>query len=163
MHHVLIIKSDEVVADIKSAAWLEAELHPELNLHRRHEMADICETGNIERVWRILAIKIAEIRLALLKILLPEKRLSQTNDLQNSTSWHFRFLFPLPKDTLLFIKEKIHELLVAAVMADRSAVIIPAAAPFWKDREEAALRALQNLAATIRPPHSPVRSPLWPL
>ncbi len=160
---MLIIKSSEVIADIKSAAWLESELHPELNLHRRHEMADICEKGNIERVWRIFGVRIAEIRLALLKILHPKKHLSHTNDLENPDRWHFCFLFPIPKDKVVFIKEKIHEYLVASVMADRTEVIIPSASPIWQERADAALSALRQLASTTQQSHSPVRRPLWPL
>ena len=48
----LVIKSGEVLTDIGSAGWLEQELHPELDRHRRHQMADICEPDNAERVWR---------------------------------------------------------------------------------------------------------------
>ncbi|MDE7419259.1 MAG: hypothetical protein K2N35_03530 [Muribaculaceae bacterium] len=157
------IKSKEVLADIRSAAWLESELHPELNRHRRHEMADICEDGNIERVWRIIGIQIAEIRLSLLKILHPEEHLSYSNSLLSPDSWQFRFLFPLPEDTMVFIKEKIHECLVAAVMADRTAVIVAAAADVWEERNVAALASLRQLAATTSHPRAPVGRPLWPL
>ena len=65
------ILSSEVIADLRSAAWLEQELHPELDRHRRHQMADICESDNMDAVWRILAVGIAELRFILLRILVP--------------------------------------------------------------------------------------------
>lgn len=160
---MLLIKAGEVLDDVRSAGWLESELHPELNRHRRHEMADICEAGNMERVWRVLGVAVSEVRLALLKILCQCWDVSPSNDLEHPDSWHFRFLFHLPKDTLRYIKEKIHEYLVAAVMADRTAVIIPSAALTWKQRAEDALATLRQIAATTRPPFAPICRPLWPL
>lgn len=160
---MLCIKSSEVLADVRSAGWLESELHPELNRHRRHEMADICESDNIERVWRTLGVCEAEIRLALLKILMPEKESSQVNGLERPEFWTFRFLFRLPAPTASFIKEKIHEYMVATVMADRTAVIIPEASAIWQERSESALAALSQVAATTLPPLSTVCRPLWPL
>ena len=160
---MLCIKSSEVFADIRSAAWLESHLHPELDRNRRHEMADICEKDNIERVWRVLGIAIAEIRLALQRILTPEKDISLENDLDCPESWLFSLRFQLPSSSLTYIKEKIHEHLVAAVMADRSAVIIPTAAAIWQERASGALACLQNLASLSNPPFSRVVRPLWPL
>ena len=157
------IKSDEVLQDVRSAAWLEAELHPELDRHRRHEMADICENGNIERIWRVLGTATAEIRVALHKLLAPQGTVATVNDLECPDCWHFPLLTPLPKSSAIYIKEKIHEYLVAAVMADRTAVIIPAAADVWQERADNALAALREMAATSHTPLKPVRRPMWPL
>ena len=157
------IKSDEVLQDIRSAAWLEAELHPELDRHHRHEMADICENGNIERVWRVLGTATAEIRVALHKMLAPQTTVSTVNDLDCPDRRNFTISNPLPTATIAYIKEKIHEYLVAAVMADRTAVIIPAAADVWQARTDDALAALREVAATSHTPLKPVRRPMWPL
>ena len=160
---MLRIKSAEVLADIRSAAWLESHLHPELDRNRRHEMADICENDNIGRVWRVLGIAVAEIRLALQKIGTPEKDISLENELNSPGSWLFSFRFPLPSSSLTYMKEKIHEYLVAAVMADRCAVIIPSSAKIWQERASGALACMQNLASISHPPLSGVVRPLWPL
>ena len=163
MNYELCINSREVLDDIRSAAWLESELHPELDRHRRHEMADICEKDNVERVWRVLGIAIAEIRLALQKILSPQCRISLANDLERPESWQFSFSFPLPSSSISYIREKIHEYLVAAVMGDRTAVIIPTAAKIWQERASDAIASLRNLASVSHPPLSGVVRPLWPL
>lgn len=160
---MLLIKSSEVLGDIRSAAWLESELHPELDRHRRHEIADICEKDNIEWVWRVLGIAVAEIRLALQKILSPQSQISLANDIDRPASWQFSFLFPLPSSSLSYIKEKIHEYLVAAVMADRTAVIIPTAAKIWQERASEAIASIRNLASLSYPSLSGVVRPLWPL
>lgn len=160
---LLTILSTEVLDDVRGAAWLEAELHPELDRHRRHEMADICEPGNIERVWRVLAMADAQVRIALIRILTGQNDMLLVNDLQQPPAWHYRFLFPIPTNVMSFLREKIHEYMVAAVMADRTDVIIPSAASIWRSRLEDALAQLQNLGATTRPPYGRVRRPLWPL
>lgn len=159
----LHIMSREVLDDVRSAAWLESELHPDIDRHRRHEMADICEEGNVERVWRVLALADAQVRMPLIKILVPPAAIAHSNDLRRQAKWTYGFLFRMPGATVAFLREKIHEYMVAAVMADRTATIIPAAAPIWWQRMEDALALLRSTAATIRPPYAPVRRPLWPL
>lgn len=157
----LCIRSDEVIADIRSAAWLEQELHPELDRHRRHQMADICEPDNVERVWRVLGIAIAEIRLVLLKILQPRDDLLPANELERPSEWRFAFRFRIAPDVMEFLKEKIHEYLVAMVMADRAAVIIPQCADIWHDRTTETLSALRT--STSCSGRRPVRRPLLPM
>ena len=157
------IISKEVIDDVRSAAWLESELYPQLDLHRRHEMADICEKGSIERVWRVMGISVAEVRMALTRILLRGSRVAPDNTLERPDRWKFRFVCGLSPSALAYIKEKIHEYLVARVMADRTAVIIPAATSVWEERAKMSLAALSNVASTIQLPHGPVRRPLWPL
>ncbi len=163
MHSFLSLKTADLLDDIRSAAWLESELHPELDRHRRHQMADICEQDNIERVWRVLCIGEAEIRLALSRILRQRKFVGGVNNLERPELMLFRFQFSLPASTFSFIKEKTHEYLVAAVMAERTAVIIPSAASVWRGRAVDALNSLREASATTRLPSGPVRRPLWPL
>ncbi len=159
---LLSILSPEILVDVRSAAWLEAEIHPELDRHRRHEMADICETDNIERVWRVLALCEAQIRIALSRILSLDSWTPNTNLLLRPNKWEFRFRFAVAASVRGFLREKIHEYMVAAVMADRTQTIIPEAASVWQTRMECALGSLQNVAVTTRLPTGPVRRPLFP-
>ncbi len=158
----LEIIAEEVMADLRSAGWLEQELHPELDRHRRHQMADICESGNVERVWRVLGLGIAEIRFALLKILVTDGRLLAVNELERPERWEFSFSVELAAETMSFLKEKIHEYLVAAVMADRVAVIIPGAAAVWQQRASETLASLRDAAVSAACRQRPARRPLWP-
>lgn len=160
---MMTIKTSEILDDVRSAAWLESELHPELDRHRRHEMADICEKGNIERVWRVSAISVAEVRMALSRVLRQESRVVHDNSLERPDRWDFRFICMLPPSILAYIKEKTHEYVVARVMADRAAVIIPAASSVWEERAKTALLSLADVSSTIRLTYGPVRRPLWPL
>ena len=159
----MLIKSSEILDDLRSASWLEQELHPETDRHRRHQMADICEADNMERIWRVLGVAVSEIRLALQPILTQPDEIKESNDLSCPDSWTFHLLFHLPESTADYIKEKAHEYLVAMVMADRTAVILPEAVGTWEKRAAEALASMRSVASTARPPHSPVRRPLWPM
>lgn len=144
---VIDILSREVIADIRSAAWLESEIHPECNLHQRHEIADICEKDNIERVWRVLGICAAEVMMVLRRLLLPDRMCRFHDNLERPDSWQFVFRHRLPPQVGNFFKEKIHEFMVARVMAERLAVLIPPAAACWKERADSILLSLRTESA----------------
>ena len=155
----LTIKSEEVIADLRSAGWLEQELHPELDRHRRHQMADICEPDSVERVWRVLGAAVAEVRMALLKVLRPQETLRPVNGLERPEEWTFSLAVTLRADAVALFKEKIHEYLVASVMADRCAVIIPDARAVWRIRAEEAMASLQEASLPV----GRARRPMWPM
>lgn len=161
-HAEIFILSREVLDDIKSAAWLESELHPEIDLHRRHEMADICEPGNIEKVWRILGLCDAEVRMTLRKMLLSGECRRHQNDLVNPEIRRYIIKDPPAANAVAFLKEKIHEYFVASVMTDRTAVIIPEALLPWEERKRDAFTAISTFTATAANPAQVLR-PLWPL
>lgn len=163
MNHELSIKAEEVLADIRSAGWLEQELHSDLDRHRRHQMADICEPDNIERIWRILALSEAEIRLALGRLLAPQKEVRTVNDLDRPDFWKFNFIHGMTGAATGYLREKIHECLVASAMADRAEVIIPECAAIWRERAAAAMGSLRLFAATAHQSRKAVRRPIWPL
>lgn len=158
----ITIQAEEVMADVRSAAWLEQELHEGLDRHRRHQMADICEEGNVETAWRVLATAVSEVRMALRKILREEHATPLHNELARPDEWRFGLLFRIPTATTGYLRDKIHEYLVAAVMEDRAGVIIPECRRIWKERAEEALRQLEWVATTARTPWGRVKRPIWP-
>lgn len=159
---IIYIRSREVCDDIRSAAWLESEIHRESNLHQRHEMADICEKDNVERVWRVLALSMAEITHSLKGVLTADDKPELDNSLEHPSSWILTFRNRLDPHVAGLLKEKIHEYLVARVMADRLDVLIPAAACGWKGRADDILCSITVLAQT-EATFAPVVRPLWPL
>ncbi|MCM1491387.1 MAG: hypothetical protein NC095_11285 [Muribaculum sp.] len=161
MYSTITILSREVIDDIRSAAWLESETHPGSNLHQRHEMADVCEKDNVERVWRILGLCDAEIRLVLRKILSESDDTYQRNDLLTPDEWFYDFKCRLPPHTASLLKEKIHEYMVSRVMADRLEIFIPEAVLPWKQRASEAMSALSTAAQTTSL-LTPARRPLSP-
>lgn len=144
---VITILSHEVLDDIRSAAWLESELHEDLPLHRRHEMADICEEENVARIWRVLGLCDAEIRMAIRRILAGPSPVGAVNTIECPEKWEYPLAAGVRSDAAVYLKEKIHDFMVASVLADRAEVIIPECAPVWQQRAEDALSALSEGAA----------------
>lgn len=142
------IESREVLDDIRSAAWLESELHEELPLHRRHEMADICEENNIEKIWRVLGICDAELRVALQRILAFPSKIVAVNAIERPGRWEYPVVEGMRAEIVTLAKEKIHDYFVARAMADRAAVIIPVCSDIWQTRAEEAMAAVAECAAT---------------
>lgn len=168
--------TSEILADIKAAAFLESELHPELDLHRRHEMADICEAPNVERVWRLIALHASEVRVLLMRLSRPgghdhrpckkpgaERFPAQDNILETPGILRFQVPWHIADDVKSFLKEKAHDYILSRVMADRCAVIIPTAAPHWRARGDDAMEALRKASAAASQGLRPVRRPLPPL
>lgn len=159
----IIIKSGEVLDDLRSAGWLESEINPDSNRHRRHEAADICEPYNVERVWRLLGVCIAEIKMCLRSMLdLNACGCKSQNDLLRPESWELEFRCPTDRTTLELLKEKIHEYMVASVMADRMKVLMPETAKPWVESASASFSEIYGIAATSAQNH-PVRRRMWPI
>lgn len=144
----ITIESPEVMADLRSAAWLESELHEDLTLHRRHEMADICEEVNIEKIWRVLGLCDAEVRMAIRRILTGPCPMNGTDSIERPERWEYPLAAGIGSETATLVKEKIHDYFVAKAMADRAEVIIPGCAPVWQRRAAEALVSLSECAAS---------------
>lgn len=159
----IVIKSGEVIADLRSAGWLESEINTGSGLHRRHETADICENDNVDRVWRILGVCAAEVSMALRTFLLSDSSWKDTdNSLLLPEEWTFPFRCDLDVHTMTLLKEKIHQYMVARVMANRLGVLIPEAAKPWTEEAANCLSEIGGIAASTALNH-PVRRPLWPI
>ena len=143
----ITILSSEVLADIRSAGWLESDLNSDAGLHRRHQAADICEGDLIDRVWRVLAV---------------EGGGDVSDCLECPERWEFCFRVVPGEQVLALMKEKIHAYMVAMVMADRLGVIMPGTAGPWHKASADAMADLERLAGMSGVAER-ARRPLWPL
>lgn len=155
------ILSCEVLDDLRSASWLVSEIIDYTNLHTRHEIDDICEKDNIEAVWRVVGTAVSEIRLEMIKILEPQRWIIHANELTRPGSWEFSFKIKLPDSKETYLRDKIHDYLVARAMADRTAAIIPSASAYWKERLEEAMSGIR-IACAGCVSSGKVRRPLLP-
>lgn len=136
-----------MIDDIRSAAWLESELHEDLPLHRRHEMADVCETDNVEKIWRLLGLCDAEVRVAIRRILAHPSPATTENVIARPLQWDYPLAGGIGGETISLVKEKIHDYFVASAMADRAEVIIAECAGIWRSRAAESLSTLSECAA----------------
>ena len=158
----ITILSSEVLADIRSAGWLESDLNSDAGLHRRHQAADICEGDLIDRVWRVLGLCVAHVRMSLRRVLAVEGGGDVSDCLECPERWEFCFRVVPGEQVLALMKEKIHAYMVAMVMADRLGVIMPGTAGPWHKASADAMADLERLAGMSGVAER-ARRPLWPL
>ena len=158
----ITILSGEVLADIRSAGWLESDMNSDAGLHRRHQAADICEVDLVDRVWRVLGLCVAHVRMSLRRVLAVEGRGDVSDSLERPERWVFCFRVEPGEHELTLMKEKIHAYMVAMVMADRLGVIMPGAAGAWQKASGEAMAELERLAG-LSAVAERARRPLWPL
>ena len=85
----LTFKRDELLYDINNIAYVEGDVMPADNEHDRHQVMDVGQDGNIDRVTRVLDVAFAECE---------------------------ELLYPYSKKNLM--EKYIHEFLVYRVLAD---------------------------------------------
>lgn len=141
--------------DISNMAYLVADTG-DTSHHSLHQVRDICQEGNIDRVSRILGLAYAHI-LSVLSPLIDTVRIDENKDFSKEPQNYvinFRkdgdYRFLLSSETKLHIKETAHEYMVCMVMADWLGVTYPEAADVWKFRFEKALKDLEDIAASLK-------------
>ena len=148
------IRKKALLYDIANLAYVIADTGDAAN-HRLHQVRDICEDGNIDRVARILGLAYSNILAALLPVIksphidVNRDNSSEAHDYEISfrDDRHLRYL--LSKEIKLKIRETAHEYMVCMVMADWLAIIYPEAADVWKFRMEKSMGSLQGIVGDV--------------
>jgi hypothetical protein len=158
---------DELLYDIKNYAYIEGDVMKTDDEHDRHQVMDIGEEGNIDRVTRVLDLAIAEcIELCYpySKINVPdtsqddeeEEVMSLDDTLEETPAYVVRLLVPddFSQTTVNLLRRLIHELLVYKVVADWMSITNPDKAALWQakvaDTEEAIRTNLNCRVGRVR-------------
>lgn len=135
--------------DVTNYAFVEGEIVGEDVEHVHHQVTDIAEEGNVDRVTRVLNLAHAEV----VEMLYPYTKEEIADD---GTSLNDKLTEPeeyvvtmqVPGDfsgtTLRLLQEMIHEYLVCRVLQDWLSITNPESAPVW----EAKLEALRDKIRT---------------
>jgi len=169
----LTFKRSELLYDIKNYAYVEGDVMKTGQEHDRHQVMDIGEDGNIDRVTRMLDLAFAhcvEECYPYTKIPVSEEQTGTGQDgydmvtddeLKESDSYVMRLLLPddFSQTTVTLLARLVHELLVCTVMADWLSITYPEKAETWSVKAEAAeteMRAMLNArCGRIRRTQSP--------
>lgn len=148
------IKKSALIYDISNLAYAIADTG-EHDRHTLHRVRDICEDGNIDRVSRVLGVAYSN----LLTLLLPVLRAPAIDIRRDYTAivHDYEFCFRneaafrknLPDEIKLKIKENAREYMVAMVMADWMALMMPEMAEIWKFRMEQSFKTLKETVAGV--------------
>lgn len=142
----LAFDREELLYDIKNCAYVEGHVWEDAPLHARHELQDIGEDGNVDRVNRVLAAAHAEVA----DLLLPyaEELCESGTEIGNAPEmpevYEINMTVPqgMSATTLRLLSKTIHEYMVSRVLSDWLGMTHPEAAMKW---ERKALEAEEQI------------------
>lgn len=112
----------ELLYDVKNIAWVEGDVITTDDEHDRHEIMDIGEDGNVDRVTRVMDLALAHCR----ELLFPYSRTNvdeteeRDDELEEPEAYTIELRVPddFSKSTLTYLEKLIHEYLVYRVLMD---------------------------------------------
>ena len=136
---VLSYKRAELLYDAKNYAYVEGEVLDTDNVHVRHQVIDIGDRGNVDRVTRVLALSHAEC----VEMLYPYSKDPLEGDaralddvLVPLDEYLIRLRLPetFSLTTVQLVHNMVHEYMVCRVLADWMSITNPASASKWEEK-----------------------------
>lgn len=170
----LTFKREELLYDIRNNAYVEGDVMEVKTEHDRHQVQDIGEDGNIDRVTRVLDLAHAECEEALFPYTKEDvEQETEMNDTPTYTeptadavgtvadqevftddttasnpTGDYVILLLVPDDysktTVRLIVRYIHEYMVCRVLADWMSITNPPASANWKSKQDEALEGMKE-------------------
>lgn len=141
----ITLKKEKLLYDISNLAYVISDTGE--TDHKLHQVADICESGNIDRVARILGLAYAKVQ-SVLSPVLNIREVRHDYDfsvIPRNYVFHLRDKI-LSYDRILKIKETAYEYMVCMVLKDWLQITLPTVSGVWQDRAERCLEALEGMA-----------------
>lgn len=133
---VLVFKRDQLLYDISNYAFVEGEIMGEEAEHARHQVKDIAEEGNVDRVNRVLSLAHDECVEQLYPYTNEEVKDGEQLDDTLVAPDEYTIALKLPegfaKSTLKLERTLIHEYMVCRVLQDWLSITFPNSAPNWE-------------------------------
>ena len=138
---LLTFYRDELIYDIENYAFVEGDIAPADNAHQSHQVFDIAQDGNVDRVNRVLNLAVSEITEQLYPYAKEEiNGDTLAYDDKASAPDSYAITLKLPSDfaanTVQLITRMIHEYLVYRVLQDWLSITYPDASAKWLDKIE---------------------------
>ena len=135
----------ELLYDIKNYAYVEADVMGEERQHAQHVLADVGESGNVDRVNRILPV----VHSAVTEMLYPytkSKPIDEEIDDMMSAPDEYIIEMHIPmtmsRTTLMLLSRLIHEYMVYRVLGDWLSITNAEASANWYAKAEEAERQI---------------------
>lgn len=139
----LRFERDQLLYDIKNIAFVEGDVMLTEDEHDRHQVMDIGEDGNVDRVTRMIDLTIAKCT----ELLYPysktniEEEETRNDKLEEPAAYTIILLVPddFSKSTVTYLEKLIHEFVVYNVLADWMSIANlknPASAKNWRGKME---------------------------
>lgn len=160
---VITFLRPELLQDIAGLAYVEGDMIQSEDPHESHQLQDIVEDGNIERVTRVLDLTFAEV----VELCYPFTKMQMENDYRPNDIYHeqeaYRLTMTVPatmsKTSIDYLEKLVHELLVCRVMADWTSITKPSVTSNWNakadDVRSRIVSALSKRGIRVRRPLTP--------
>lgn len=157
-------KVSEIIYDVNNLAWIEGDIMSDDEGHKKHQLVDITQKGNIDRVKRVLDMAFAEIVEKLYphtKAEIKGEDVIFDNIPEDVDSYILELHLPSNYSitTLNLLKNYIHEYLVMRVLQDWLLIVYPDKAKAYDAKLEF---VNNNIQKTIITRMMPVRRKLKP-
>lgn len=138
----LHFEREELLYDIRNYCYIEGDLMERKDEHAKHQVFDVGEKGNVDRVTRVLDLAFAQC----VELCYPysKKELSgktsRDDELEEEDEYVLRLHLPdgFSDTTVTLLEKLIHELLVYKVMVDWLSITKPESKQNWQEKVEAA-------------------------
>jgi hypothetical protein len=149
----LVFKRSELLYDVGNYAFVEGDIREAKSEHERHQVIDIAQEGNVDRVNRILDLAYHEA----IAMLYPYTEEPATDDVTLSDElsapecYIVRLSLPthFSATTITLLSKLLHEYLVSRVMQDWMSITNASAEAHWREKCDQ-LRAAVSSALTAR-------------
>ena len=155
---VLKFKRQELLYDCKNYAYIEGDVMKTDDDHDRHQVFDIAEEGNVDRLTRVFDLAIAEcIEFCYPYSKVDVDELTEMDDELNETV-EYVINLKVPDDfsqtTVNLLEKYIHEFLVCRALGDWFTITYPDKAAAWlakaEDAQEKITETLNHRITRVR-------------
>lgn len=159
----LTFTRQNLLYDIENYAFVEGDVMRTDNEHAKHQVFDIAQDGNIDRVNRILDLAHAEC----VEMMYPYTKVSceDSESVTNSPMDVYQYCITLQipddfsKTTIDYVSKCVHEYMTSRVLTDWLSITKPSAANYWavkaaeaKDQIRTSLNArMKRVRRTLSP------------
>lgn len=160
----LIFKRAELLYDAGNYSFVEGDIMKEDDEHARHQVFDIVQNGNVDRVTRVLNLahsECVEMLYPYTKTEIPDEQEALDDVLAEPEEYIIELSLPegFSLSTLKLLKELIHEYLVCRVLADWMSITNPKSQANWEEKMKALKTKIQTSLVSRS---GKVRRPLKP-
>ena len=135
----LTFKRAELIYDASNYSFVEADIIPEGNECQRHQVFDIAQSGNVDRVTRVLNVahtECVEMLYPYTKKEIPDEQEELDDILKEPETYEIKMTVPedFSLTTLRLLEHLIHEYLVCRVLADWMSITNPESEATWEKK-----------------------------
>lgn len=151
----LVFKRAELLYDVENYSYVEGDIMNPENGHAQHQVFDIGQSGNVDRVTRVLNLahsECVEMLYPYTKREVPEEQKPLYDILAEPENYIIEMSLPeeFSITTVRLLENLIHEYLVYRVLADWLSITYPEKQRNWEEKLAAARMKMQTVLVSRR-------------